>query len=188
MSYSGKYLRKIFHSGFTLLELMVVVVVAAILLTIGIPSFQTYMVNQRLKTASFDWFSGLSFARSEAIKRRISISMLWCKNFDGSKCNNDADTTWNDGWVIFTDSDNDGTLDSGDNIIKIHPSFDSNIIIDGPIAAVIYRSDGRLNTAINSIKIHASNINVTKKARCVRIDLSGLPASSELVDSSGTCP
>jgi len=59
--------------GFTLTELMVKVTIAAILLAIGIPSFRSFILGQRVKTASFDTVYTLTLARSEAIKRNSDV-------------------------------------------------------------------------------------------------------------------
>ncbi len=60
-------------AGFTLLELMVVVAVAAVLAAIAAPSFSTFIDNQRLRNASFDIVSDLSLARSEALTRQTTV-------------------------------------------------------------------------------------------------------------------
>ena len=54
-------------SGFTLIELMVTLAVAAILLAIAIPSFNSLLVSSRLTTAANDFVNALAIARSSAI-------------------------------------------------------------------------------------------------------------------------
>ena len=70
--------------GFTLPELMIVVTVMAVMLAIGVPSFAEFIRNQRVKTASFEVFASLVFARSGQqvnvqIPRHIAQGVL----FDG---------------------------------------------------------------------------------------------------------
>ena len=106
-------------SGFTLLELMVVVVIGAILLGIGIPSFNNFIRNGRMTAAANDLVVGLHYARSEAIKRRAAVSI--CATDDplanAPVCT--AATVPPDpddpvpvpsvaGWVVFVDSNGDG--------------------------------------------------------------------------------
>ena len=55
--------------GFTLLELMVAIAVLAILVTIGVPSFQTLIQNNRVVTQTNELVTALNFARTEAVKR-----------------------------------------------------------------------------------------------------------------------
>lgn len=59
--------------GFTIVELMVTLTVAAILLAIAIPSFTYLTVSSRLTTTANELVNRLSLARSDAIKRNTLI-------------------------------------------------------------------------------------------------------------------
>ena len=61
--------------GFTLIEVLIVIVMIGVLLAIAAPSFVTFTASQRVKTASFDLYAALTFARSEAIKRRQAVTV-----------------------------------------------------------------------------------------------------------------
>lgn len=56
-------------AGFTLVELLVVIAVAAILLVIGVPGFRDFILMQRLKGINAQLVTDLQFARSEASAR-----------------------------------------------------------------------------------------------------------------------
>jgi type IV fimbrial biogenesis protein FimT len=82
-------IRKPQNDGFTLLELMVTIAVIAIIVTIGIPSFQALIDRNRLRGATENLFVDLNFARSESIKqnRRVAVyfsepSASWCYGID----------------------------------------------------------------------------------------------------------
>jgi type IV fimbrial biogenesis protein FimT len=64
--------------GFSLVELMVVVAVIGILLATGLPSFNTWIQNTKIRTAAEAVVSGLQSARAEAIRRnaRVTFSLL----------------------------------------------------------------------------------------------------------------
>ena len=61
------------HSGFTLVELILTLVVASIVLTLGVPSFQGIMERNDLAVQVNDFISSLNYARSEAIKRKQNV-------------------------------------------------------------------------------------------------------------------
>ena len=57
------------QTGASLVELIIVVTIVAVLLGLGVPAFQEWMVNTRIRTASDSMLNGLQVARAEAIKR-----------------------------------------------------------------------------------------------------------------------
>lgn len=61
--------------GFTLVELMITIMVAAILLVVAVPAMQTLVQNNRLTTQTNDFVSALQLARSEAAKRNRQITV-----------------------------------------------------------------------------------------------------------------
>ncbi|MGA7979665.1 MAG: GspH/FimT family pseudopilin [Chromatiaceae bacterium] len=62
-------------AGFPLVELMVTLAVAAILLTVGVPSFQQLIMSNRLTAAANDMVVAISVARSEAIKHNAAVNL-----------------------------------------------------------------------------------------------------------------
>jgi len=101
--------------GFTLIELMVAVAVLAITLAIGVPSFRETILNNRMTTQINELVADLGFARSEAIKRGVPVT-LCRRNSDGDDC--DSSAAWTNGWVVFSDRDGDGDFeDDGDTTL-----------------------------------------------------------------------
>jgi len=97
--------------GFTLVELMVTLAVAAILLTVAVPSFTDLIRSNRLTTKTNLFTTALNLARSEAVKRNVKVVV--CKGASGA-CN--TGDNWEDGWTVFADEDNDGAVDAGEAI------------------------------------------------------------------------
>jgi type IV fimbrial biogenesis protein FimT len=135
--------------GFTLIELMVTVAIAAILVTAGVPSFQSFVRNNR-KAAQVNRLVGaLQLARSEAITRKVNVTLR-----PGSANDDDtvtASNDWSDGWVVFTDKKNDGTFNNAnDTLLNALPALDGGNTLKARPAALIslsYGADGRSSQA-----------------------------------------
>ena len=83
--------------GFSIIELMITLVVAAILLSIVAPSFRDIIQDNRLTTEINSLSASLNLTRSEAIKRGTPATL--CKSNDSVSCM--APANWHDGWLVF---------------------------------------------------------------------------------------
>lgn len=97
--------------GFTVIELMIVLVIASIVISVAIPSFNAMISSNAIASQTNHFSSAVSLARSEAIKRNVSVMV--CKR-SGATCSTSAQ--WENGWIIFADNDADESLDSGEEI------------------------------------------------------------------------
>jgi len=152
------------ESGFTLPELMIVLAVAGILAALAVPSFQSLTQSQQAKNASFELFSSLSLARSEAIKHNGNVTLT--ANAAG----------WGQGWTI-TKVLADGTTVT----IKSQTALKGVGITLGP-ASVVYARTGRAAPAA-TFQIDVSPVD-TGLRRCIYIGLTGMPRS---VKQTGAC-
>lgn len=143
--------------GFTLIELMVVITIAGIMATIGLPSFRTFIEGQRIKTASSDFAMAAVYARSEAIKRNAEVKIIA------------ASGGWTNGWNV--------TVTSGSLVIGTQAPYSGITFATSPTATeVAYQGSGRLGSAATTLTVSGS-AGTTK--RCVGFDLSGLPKSKQ---------
>src|SRR5437870_9439541 len=105
--------------GFTLVELLTVVVVLVTLTLIAVPSFNELTRSQRVQMAAMDLFTSLLRARSEAIKQNTNVTLS-------------PIGTWAGGWTVAV----------GGATVDTHAAA-SNISISDP-GVVTYRNSGRI--------------------------------------------
>lgn len=164
--------------GFTMVELMLTVTVLGILLAVGVPSFRSMVINMRIKNASFDVYSSILAARSEAMTRNATTVTITPT----------AGSNWAAGWDIKVIP---APTPPAPDILKTQNAF-PGIIITGP-ATLVYNSSGRVSTAANCPAASPTKVCVmvaktdapTVPVRCVAIDLSGRPVSK--LPTSGEC-
>ncbi|HET9112675.1 MAG TPA: GspH/FimT family pseudopilin, partial [Burkholderiales bacterium] len=97
-------------SGFTLLELIVAMGVAAILLAISVPNFQTIFNSNRVVTVANDYMTALNYARSQAVKGGAITTI--CMSNNGSACT--GSSGWSNGWIVWSDLNSNGVMDTGE--------------------------------------------------------------------------
>lgn len=66
-----------FEHGFTLIELMIVTVIVAIIVTLAVPTFKASIEKRRVVSAAEGIASFIGIARGEAIKRSEQVSLSW---------------------------------------------------------------------------------------------------------------
>ncbi len=116
------------QTGFTLLELMLVVVLAGILLGIGIPAMGDYIRNARITGAANDVMVGMHFARSEAIKRRVPVTLCTSASLQSSANPVCAASVFLTGWIVFVDTNQDGQRNAGEQVLLQHEPIPTTII------------------------------------------------------------
>ena len=126
-------------SGFSLIELIVALSVSSILLTMAVPGFQNIVLENRMTTDLNRLVADLNLARFEAIKRGDDVTICK-KNTAGTNCNNTG--SWQQGWIVFTDSNRDGTVNSGEEIIRVNPELGVGITLTYDNNRVTFTSQG----------------------------------------------
>jgi type IV fimbrial biogenesis protein FimT len=105
------------HRGYSLLELLVTLVLAAVLLATGIPAVTGLALDVRRNTDINALVSAIQLARSEAAKRATAV--ILCRTPNEIVCGNTS-TGFEDGWMVFVDTDGDSRPTSGEPVLFIH--------------------------------------------------------------------
>jgi type IV fimbrial biogenesis protein FimT len=144
--------------GFTIIELMLVIVIVAVLASLAMPGMRDLIVGSRVRGASSDFYAALIAARSEAIKRRSNAVV------------SPIGATWNTGWRVTVGANTFMTVDalSGDVAVQV----------DVPASAttnpVTYGMNGRVSSGAQTVIFYSAGL-ASVQGRCVSIDPSGLP-------------
>ncbi|RFO98897.1 hypothetical protein DIC66_03230 [Rhodoferax lacus] len=85
--------------GVTLIELLVVLAIVGIAAVIGMPNLAYTISKVRMDGEINAVLSGLNLARSEAVKRGLTVSV--CPSTNGTSCA--ASTSWSTGWIVQLD-------------------------------------------------------------------------------------
>jgi type IV fimbrial biogenesis protein FimT len=155
--------------GFTIIEILLVIVIIGVLLSIAAPSFVTFTSSQKVKTASFDLYAAMMFARSEAIKRKVNVTV---KPID--------DVDWKNGW----------TIDAAGAATPLRRQDPLSGVTFSGATSVVYRLDGRLTGATVKVLIQPEIPNDTIDYRCIQVDMTGLPKTTNIRPpyTSPPCP
>lgn len=108
-----------FVAGYTLQELLVTLAVLSLCLTLGVPAYSGFATTNRVAAQHNALAADLSFARSEAIKRRSPVMV--CLSPDGIKCG--SGNAWDQGWIVFPDVDGDRTRAPNEPLLRVQGPF-----------------------------------------------------------------
>lgn len=148
--------------GFTLVELMITIVIAAILLSIGVPSFTTMVRNNRITAQANEFITTVNLARNEAIRRGATINVTAAS----------GGNAWQDGWSM--------TLASDGTVLRETAALEGGNTLSGSVSTFAFNPQGHSN---NTDTLTLCNSNTTK-GRQINIALTGRIS----VKTINTCP
>lgn len=122
--------------GFTLVEMLAVLCIAAVLLAMAVPLGRNFGLSSSLSAFSHAFLSHLHLARSEAIKRGSPVVL--CKSADGNSCASTGG--WEQGWIVFHDGNGNGLRDHGEQVIQKLEALPLGLRLQGNLNVARYVS------------------------------------------------
>lgn len=158
-------------AGLTLIELLIVLVLATLLLGVAAPAFQQSLQRLRLQTAVNDLLAAIDLTRSQAIARGGKVLMTPL---------DPAGTNWQQGWAVFIDHNGNRRPDTGEVLYR-HDALREDTRITSRFTSgnaptyVAYNAAGRTCSAASSLTARWGTLSLKQgdHARNVIINMLG---------------
>lgn len=160
------------QKGFTLVELMITVVIAAILLGVAVPGFVELLERNRMQSAASGVYTSLMLARSEALKRNTSVVICRRDPATGMCATSGTTGDWKQGWVVHPAADPNDVLLQREGMT----SGDTLWVVDaGPaeIGTLSYGPDGSASGVATFVMCNSEA--EISSGREVQVEITGKP-------------
>lgn len=154
------------QSGFTVVELMTTLMIAAIILSLAAPSFRDYVANSRLTTTTNDFVTAISFARSEAVRSANTVRIVAVSPSSANE--------WGAGWQV---------VDSGGNVLRVFQGDPATVTMDSDdISTLSFDSRGFLTNLAADTAISICDNRDDETGRLITISVTGRPQLNRKYD------
>jgi len=175
-------------SGFTMIEMLMTMAIAAVLLGLAVPSFR-YVTNSNRIAGEINGLLGdLQFARSEAIKEGRTVTV--CVSSDGSSCLNPSPAAWQNGWIVFSDPTSTGVPAAG-SVLRVQKTFSGTdtFLASNALTAVTFNREGyAAGIAAGQLFTLHDSTNTSAWTRCLSLNLVGQMTSEKANDPANVTP
>jgi len=172
--------------GFTMIEMLMTIAIAAILMGIAIPSFRYITNSNRIASELNGLLGDLQLARAEAIKEGRFVTV--CESDDGANCSNSPN--WQNGWIVFSDLTNVGVWDAGETYIRKQKRFSGTDSFTAAQSVITFNREGYAVGMPNNGTLFTLQdlTNTVAWTRCLLINFSGQMTSERAGDPNNAVP
>ncbi|MBT6211874.1 MAG: prepilin-type N-terminal cleavage/methylation domain-containing protein [Woeseia sp.] len=128
--------------GFTVLELLITLGIAAVLVAVGVPGFRSVIMDNRMVSQANLLVTSVSVARSNAVKYQRNATVCASANYDAAVPTCSASTDWSTGWIVWVDKDRDATTDADEIVSVFGPLNGASSLSSTALSAFTYDSRG----------------------------------------------
>lgn len=146
---------------------------------VAFPTFNDMLQGQRLKTQTNETLAAVIYAKSEALKRRSSVTVCAMKTNVDNQCGT-SPTEWANGWIVFDDINGDGIVSNNDEILRYRGDY-KKLDSQGTLTGLIFDGEGIADVS-GDIEFCYGQANGNKMRR-----LSVNPAGNPIISSHAVC-
>ncbi|MEL7186953.1 MAG: GspH/FimT family pseudopilin [Pseudomonadota bacterium] len=142
-----------YSNGLTIFELMIVLAVASILLSVGVPSFRGVMMDNRLVSDTNQFVASISLARSSAVRFQRDATICVSANTSATVPTCTASTDWSQGWMVWVDKNRDAITTADEVVSVFAPLNDSLSFTAANVNRFTYDSRGFGSTPADDLTL-----------------------------------
>ncbi|NQZ24097.1 MAG: type II transport protein [Colwellia sp.] len=157
------------QSGFTLVELMITIAIAAILMAIALPNFSSFLVQTRVDNEISQLQRLLLSARNTAINAEQNVTI--CPLNSSNTC----DDNWHNEISVFIDIDRDKVYEpaADERIIIVKGAIDNNDKLQYGQDSIIYTPTGSISGGVSASPFMYCPKDYDDKSRGITVSTSG---------------
>lgn len=160
--------------GFTLIELMLALALAAVVASLAAPALGDFLARQRIDAAAHELVAHINLARLQAVTHAECVVL--CPSTEGIACS--GSNRWDTGWIVFRDADCDLEPDHDADRLRVGHALEGLTVDSAGRRFIRYQPDGTAGGSNLTIKL--CDVERPGLARAVIVSNPGRPRVADL--------